>query len=90
VESKNRHEGNNPHFGGKYISDKRLNSHGKSCMEICEICGHPFKEDEGNPKSPAEILGDLFQKSTNAVDHKVLCQACKEERGMLRLMGLGE
>jgi len=59
-------------------------------MELCRICGHPFEEDNGNPKSPIEILGDLFHKSTNAVDHTVLCPACKEERGMLSLMGLGE
>lgn len=59
-------------------------------MELCRICGHPFEEDDGIPKSPAETLGDLFHKSTCSVDNAVLCPACKEERGMLSLMGLGE
>jgi hypothetical protein len=59
-------------------------------MELRRICGHPFGEDNGIPKSPAKILGDLFHKSTSSVDNAVLCPACMEERGILSLMGLGE
>ena len=59
-------------------------------MKTCNSCGRPFDEYDPVPISPAEIVGDLFHKSANAVDASDLCPACKEERGMLTLMGFGE
>lgn len=77
----------NPHFGRKHFPDNRLNSHGKSCMEVCGICGHPLVEDNDIPQSPVEILGDLFLKSFSSVDDSDLCPACKKEHGLRSMMG---
>ena len=41
-------------------------------------------------KSAVEILGELQETSTGEFDDQNLCQACKEELGMLSLMGFGE
>ncbi len=56
-------------------------------MKRCINCGQPIQEDSN--KNPAEILGELFEKSNNEVDDHCLCQACKEELGMLSLLGFG-
>ncbi len=41
-------------------------------------------------ENAAEILGELQEASTGAFDDQNLCQACREELGMLSLMGFGE
>lgn len=56
-------------------------------MKTCSNCGKPIYEDS-NAK-PAEILGDLFEKSNGEVDDQCLCQACKEALGMISLLGFG-
>ena len=38
-------------------------------------------------KDAAEILGELQETSSDEFDDQNLCQACKEELGMLSLMG---
>ena len=40
-------------------------------------------------KDAAEILGELEESSSDEYDEQNLCQACKEELGMLSLMGFG-
>ena len=65
-----------------------LNNGKDRCMKLCINCGQPIQEDSN--KKPAEILGDLVEQSINAGDDSCLCQACKEELGMLSLMGFGE
>jgi hypothetical protein len=40
-------------------------------------------------KNAAEILGELEESSSDDFDDQNLCQACKEELGMLSLMGFG-
>jgi len=40
-------------------------------------------------KNAAEILGELQETSFDEFDEQNLCQACKEELGMLSLMGFG-
>jgi hypothetical protein len=57
-------------------------------MNLCSNCGQPIQED--NSKNPVEILGDLSEQSISADDDSCLCPACKEELGMLSLMGFGE
>ena len=57
-------------------------------MKLCSNCGQPIQEDSN--KKPAEILGDLVEQSINDGDDSCLCQACKEELGMLSLMGFGK
>jgi hypothetical protein len=56
-------------------------------MELCSNCGQPIQEDSN--KNPAEILGDLVERSNSEDDDHCLCQACKEELGILGLMGFG-
>jgi uncharacterized protein with PIN domain len=57
-------------------------------MKLCSNCGQPIQEDSN--KNPAEILGDLVERSNSEVNDHCLCQACKEEFGMLSLIGSGE
>ena len=56
-------------------------------MKPCSNCGQPIQED--SRKNPAEILSELQETSTGEFDDENLCQACKEELGMLSLMGFG-
>ncbi len=54
-------------------------------MKTCSNCGQPIQEDD--MKNAAEILGELQEPSTGEFDDQNLCQTCKEELGMLSLMG---
>ena len=56
-------------------------------MKTCSNCGQPIQEND--MKNAAEILGELQETSTGEFDDQNLCQACKEELGMLSLMGFG-
>jgi len=56
-------------------------------MKLCTNCGQPIQED--NSKNPIEILSEIQGTSTGEVDDENLCQVCKEELGMLNLMGFG-
>jgi len=58
-------------------------------MKTCSSCGRPI-DDDPVPTNPADILGDLFHKSVSPIDDSELCPACKEESGMLSIMGFGE
>ncbi|HPB16014.1 MAG TPA: hypothetical protein PLY20_08960 [Smithellaceae bacterium] len=57
-------------------------------MKTCSNCGQPIQEND--MENAAEILGGLQEASTGELDDQNLCQACKEELGMLSLMGFGE
>ena len=57
-------------------------------MKTCSNCGQPIQEND--MKNAAEILGELQETSSDEVDDHCLCQACKEELGMLSLIGFGE
>jgi hypothetical protein len=54
-------------------------------MKTCSNCGQSIQEND--MKDAAEILGELQETSTGEFDDQNLCQACKEELGMLSLMG---
>lgn len=54
-------------------------------MKTCSNCGQHIQEN--NMKNAAEILGELQETSTGEFDDQNLCQTCKEELGMLSLMG---
>ena len=56
-------------------------------MKTCSNCGQSIQEND--MKNTAEILGELQETSTGEFDDQNLCQACKEELGMLSLMGFG-
>ena len=59
-------------------------------MKTCSSCGRPIEEAEFNPDNPAEILGDLFRESVSPADDSALCPTCKEDLGILSIMGFGE
>ncbi len=54
-------------------------------MKTCSNCGQPIQENDMD--NAAEILGELQETSTGEFDDQNLCQTCKEELGMLSLMG---
>jgi len=56
-------------------------------MKTCSNCGRPIQEND--MKNAAETLGELEESSSDEYDEQNLCQACKEELGMLSLMGFG-
>jgi len=64
-----------------------LNNQKDRCMKTCSNCGQPIQENDMN--NAAEILGELQETSSDEFDDQNLCQACKEEQGMLSLMGFG-
>jgi hypothetical protein len=57
-------------------------------MKACSNFGQSIQED--NSKKTAEILGGLVEQSIRDIDDHCMCQACKEETGILTLMGFGE
>ncbi len=57
-------------------------------MKTGSNCGQPIQEND--MKNAAEILGELQEASSGELDDQNLCRACKEELGMLSLMGFGE
>ncbi len=50
-------------------------------MKTCSNCGQPIQEND--MKNAAEILGELGGIVIHDFDDQNLCQACKEELGML-------
>ena len=57
-------------------------------MKLRSNCGEPIHEDSS--KNPVEILGELAEQSSSDVDDSCLCPGCKEQPGMLSLMGFDE
>jgi hypothetical protein len=57
-------------------------------MLRCRKCGEKYDEDEG-PMSPVEALGELFLESAGETPRN-LCPACREEVGVLGLLGFDE
>ena len=54
-------------------------------MPRCRKCGEKYDEEEGSV-SPVESLGELFLESAGERPED-LCPACREELGMLALLG---
>jgi len=57
-------------------------------MKQCSNCGEPIYEDSN--ENPAETLGAIAEQSSSDVDVSCLCPVCKEQLGILSLMGFGE
>jgi rubredoxin len=57
-------------------------------MPRCRKCGEKYDEDEG-PLSPMASLGEMFLESAGE-ETCDLCPACREEMGILALLGFGE
>ncbi len=57
-------------------------------MPRCKRCGEKYVEDEG-AASPVEVLGELFLESAGERPQD-LCPRCREEIGVLGLLGFDE
>ena len=57
-------------------------------MKLCKKCFREFDEDESIDSSPARELGDIFiLKIGNDDLEKELCPECREEFGVMNLIG---
>ncbi len=54
-------------------------------MKTCSNCGQLIYED--SIENPAETLGTLAEQASSDNDGACLCPACKDQLGMLSLMG---
>ncbi len=55
-------------------------------MKPCKRCFETFDENEHIDPNPATALGDLFTDTGDA-DIEDLCPACREELGIINLLG---
>jgi hypothetical protein len=58
-------------------------------MRVCRECGEVFDEDD-HEYNPASELGDIFLEFTWESDTEYLCPRCKEELGIVSLLGFDE
>jgi hypothetical protein len=56
-------------------------------MKICKRCFQEFAEDENLYQSPVKELADIFSESNGEESVKDHCPQCREELGILNLMG---
>ena len=57
-------------------------------MPRCRKCGEKYDEEEGSV-NPVEALGELFLESVGERPEN-LCPRCREEIGVLGLLGFDE
>ena len=60
---------------------------GDQDLKLCKRCFKELDEDEGVDCSPAKELGDIFISKVSRDDVQELCPKCREELGLLNLMG---
>ena len=58
-------------------------------MTTCSKCGESFREGD-EERNPAKDLGEMFLAQMEDVDTDDICPKCKEELGIINLLGLGE
>jgi hypothetical protein len=56
-------------------------------MKKCERCLRNFNNNENLDNSPARELGDIFISDIADVNVKNICPECREELGVMNLMG---
>ena len=56
-------------------------------MRLCKRCFKEFDEDESMDYSPARQLGDIFVSGVSKDDVQDICPECREELGVMNLMG---
>jgi len=61
-------------------------------MRTCKRCFREFDESEVDvlDVSPATELADIFLQDTGVEDVNDLCPQCREETGVMNLLGFGE
>jgi hypothetical protein len=56
-------------------------------MKLCKKCFREFDENDKMEDSPARELGDIFISETGNIDVEDICPECREELGILNLLG---
>ena len=56
-------------------------------MKLCKKCFREYDEDESIDSSPARELGDIFISEIGDVNIEDICSECREELGILNLLG---
>ncbi|MEN6468267.1 MAG: hypothetical protein ABFD45_04885 [Smithella sp.] len=59
-------------------------------MKICKLCQKVFENDSAREKNPAEDIGNLFLESGNETEASEICPDCKEDAGILTLLGFDQ
>ena len=59
-------------------------------MKICKQCLREFEDRIPVDFSPIQELGELFLDDVATEEGKELCPDCREEMGVLNLLGFGE
>ena len=61
-------------------------------MKTCKRCFREFEESEVDvvDVSPATELADIMLQDIGVEDINVLCPECREEFGVMNLLGFGE
>jgi RNA polymerase subunit RPABC4/transcription elongation factor Spt4 len=62
--------------------------------KICQNCSREFEDETAATASPAEVLGEIFLEAVegnNPVtqDDRNLCPICREQLGIVNLLGFG-
>jgi len=58
-------------------------------MKTCKRCFREFDEADVVEVSPATELGDIFIQDIGIEDINDLCPECREEMGVMHLLGFG-
>lgn len=56
-------------------------------MKICKNCFQEFDEREDNNHNPMVELGNIFIEHTTEVNPADYCHECREEQGMINVVG---
>ena len=56
-------------------------------MKLCKKCFKEFDDNDKMEDSPARELGDIFLSETGNVDIEDICPECREELGIINLIG---
>ena len=58
-------------------------------MRTCSKCGESFQKGDED-YNPATDLGEMFLEQVEDDDAEDVCPKCKEELGIINLLGFGE
>lgn len=58
-------------------------------MKVCARCGREFDDDHFCP-NPFMEIGDIYLESTGTVRIDDICPECREDLGIMSLLGFGE
>ena len=56
-------------------------------MKLCKKCFKEFDDNDKMEDSHARELGDIFLSETGNVDIEDICPECREELGIINLIG---